>query len=89
MQRDRHYWANRFKEALSGRGEPLRILAAVSTHTTFLQYSMRDVKRAFESLGHRCVFLEEQTPYDIMGPQTYHKAIRELDADLRDTLPRR
>ena len=80
--REVRYWAKRFDEALSGRGEPLRILAGVSTHTTFLQYSMRDAKRAFESLGHRCVVLTEKTPYQIVGPLTYHHAIREFDPDL-------
>ena len=81
-KRDRAYWANRFMEALSGRGEPLRVLAAVSTHTTFLQYSMRDAQRAFESLGHRCVVLTEQSAHEIISPLSYHRAIRELDPDL-------
>lgn len=80
--RVRAHWARRFDEALSGRGQPLRILAGVSTHTTFLQYSMRDAKRAFESLGHQCAVLTEGTPYDIVGPLSYQKAIRELDPDL-------
>ena len=80
--RDRTYWANRFREALSSRGEPLRILAAVSTHTTFLQYSMRDAIGAFEALGHRCVLLTEKTCYDVISPFTYHQAIRDLDPDL-------
>ena len=80
--RDRSYWAKRFGEALSGEGKPLRILAAVSTHTTFLQYSMRDAKRAFDSLGYECVVLTEQAPYEIISPLTYHNAIRDLDPDL-------
>ncbi|MCH9023160.1 MAG: hypothetical protein IID32_10415 [Planctomycetes bacterium] len=80
--RDPAYWARRFEQALSGEGPPLRILAGVSTHTTFLQYSMRDAQRAFESLGHRCTVLTEKTPYTLIGPLTYHKAIRELDPDL-------
>ena len=80
--RDRAYWSNRFAEALSGSGQPLRILAAVSTHTTFLQYSMRDAIRAFEALGHKCVLLTEKTPYSIIGPLTYHQTIRDLDPDL-------
>jgi hypothetical protein len=80
--RGAQYWARRFEEALSGRGAPLRILAAVSTHTTFLQHSMRDAKRAFESLGHKCVVLTEKTPYTVVGRLTYHIAIRELDPDL-------
>ncbi len=76
------YWAKRLDESLSGRGAPLRILTAVSTHTTFLQYSIRDARRAFESLGHKCVVLTERAPYHIISPLTYHNAIRELDPDL-------
>ncbi|MGB2984285.1 MAG: glycosyltransferase [Phycisphaerae bacterium] len=79
---DVHHWAKRFDEALSGRGEPLRILAAVSTHTTFLQHSMRDAKRAFESLGHKCIVLTEKTSYHTIGLLTYHNTIREFDPDL-------
>ncbi len=80
--RDMHYWSGRFDEALTGRGDPLRILAPVSTHTTFLQYSMRDARQAFEALGHRCIVLTETTPHHIIGPLTYHKTIREFDPEL-------
>ncbi len=80
--RNTSYWAKRFDDALSGHGEPLRILASVSTHTTFLQHSMRDAKRALESLGHRCVVLTEKTPYTVTGPLTYHNAVRALNPDV-------
>jgi len=80
--RDLRFWSNRFDEALSGRGAPLRILAAVSTHTTFLQYSMRDAKRAFESLGHQCEVLIEKTCYQITSPLHFHRAVLELDPDV-------
>jgi len=80
--RDVSYWARRFDEALSGREEPLRILAAVSKHTTFLQYSMRDAQRALEAMGHRCVVLSEKTNYQVTGAMTFHGAIRRLDPDL-------
>ena len=80
--RDMRYWATRFENALNGRGEPLRILAAVSTHTTFLQYSVRDVKRALEALGHECMVLSEKTPYEKTSPLTYYDAIRDFDPDL-------
>ncbi len=76
------FWAHRFEEALGNNGPPLRILAAVSTHTTFLQHSMRDAKRALEALGHQCVVLTESTPYTTTSPRTFHRAIREMDPDL-------
>ncbi len=80
--RDSNYWSNRFTEALNGCGEPLRILAAVSIHTTFLKHSMRDAKRALESLGHQVHVLSEDRPYAMIGPLTYHYAIREFDPDV-------
>jgi len=80
--RDRTHWSKRFDEALSGQGKPLSIVAAVSVHTTFLQYSMEDTRRAFESLGHRMVVLKERRPYEVVHPMTYHQAIREHEADL-------
>ncbi|UCF34011.1 MAG: hypothetical protein JSV78_01635, partial [Phycisphaerales bacterium] len=80
--RDLTYWAERLSKALSGKDEPLRVLAVVSTHTSFLQYSMEDVRRALEELGHKCTVLMEDTHYEVPGPLTYHKAIRELEPDL-------
>lgn len=80
--RDVRYWALRFDEALSGRGEPLRIVSAVSTHTTFLQHSMRDAKAALEALGHRVEVLTERRCFDVISPLRYHDAIRDRDADL-------
>ena len=80
--RDLQYWAKRFDEALSGRGEPLRIVSAVSTHTTFLQHSMRDARAALEALGHRVEVLTERRCFDVISPLRYHDAIRNLDADL-------
>jgi hypothetical protein len=80
--RDAAYWANRFAEALGGEGEPLRVLSVVSTHTTFLKYSMRDVQRALEDLGHRCLVLTEHNPYTIVGSLTQHRAIRGFNPDL-------
>ncbi len=80
--RDLPYWAKRFDEALSGQGEPLRILAAVSRHTTFLQYSMRDAKRALEAQGHQCIVLTESSDHHVTSPITYHRTIEQLRPDL-------
>lgn len=81
---DLAHWSRRFAEAASSQGaaRPLRILSAVSTHTTFLQHSMRDARRALESLGHEVRVLTEEKPFTIIGPLTYHQAIREFEPDL-------
>lgn len=80
--RDITYWTDRFEQALSGHGEPLRILGMVSTHTTFLQHSMRDARRAFEKLGHSCEIISEKTSYEVISAITYQNAIRKLNPDL-------
>jgi hypothetical protein len=80
--RDAAYWAKRYQTALSGGGAPLRILSAVSRHTTFLQYSLRDAQRALEALGHQCVVLTEQSDHTTTGVLSIHRAVRELDPDL-------
>ncbi len=80
--RDIRYWADRFAEATTGKGRSLRILSAVSTHTSFLQHSMRDARRALEALGHEVRVLTEDRPFTIIGPLTYHAAIRDFDPDV-------
>lgn len=80
--RDGCYWARRFAEALDGSGPPLRILATVSTHTTFLQYSMRDAARAIRQSGHSIEVMTETRPFTTVGLGTYHRRIREFDPDL-------
>lgn len=74
--------ARRFAEVLDGTGPPLRILCATSTHTTFLQHSMRDAERALTSLGCVCRVMKEETHYDILSPAAYHEAIQDFKPDL-------
>ncbi|MHC5112099.1 MAG: CgeB family protein, partial [Planctomycetota bacterium] len=80
--RDQAYWADRFRSAMRGHGEPLRVLSAVSVHTTFLKHSMRDAHEALRSLGHRCELLTETTHFEHISPLAYHRAIREFMPDL-------
>lgn len=80
--RDLAHWADRFSKALSGDDKPLRVLGVVSRHTTFLKYSMRDVQRALEELGHECRVLTEHNDHTVVGALTQHCAIREFDPDV-------
>lgn len=79
-RRDRAWWGRRFSEAEREGG--LRVLAAVSQHTTFLKHSMRDAVRALTHLGHRCIVLTESNHYETVAPLTYHKTIREFEPDV-------
>lgn len=80
--RDAAYWSRRFDEALEGTGQPLRILSAVSIHTTFLQYSLRDATQALEELGCETRLLTEQSNHHVIGNSTYHRVIEEFNPDL-------
>ncbi|HEY3241809.1 MAG TPA: glycosyltransferase [Phycisphaerae bacterium] len=80
--RDVHYWARRFRAALEGSGPPLRILSFVSRHTTFLQYSMRDARRAFESLGCQHRVITERSDHHGIAASRYHDEVADFDPDL-------
>ncbi len=80
-ERGFHWWAERFSEAGRG-GAPLRVLATVSTHTSFLQYSMRDAVAALHLLGCEVRLLTERSPHECVSPETYHAAVREFDPDV-------
>jgi hypothetical protein len=80
--RDARYWARRFEAALSGAGPPLRVLATVSTRTTYLQYSMRDALDALETLGCQTRLLIETRRFEIVSAEAYHQVIGDFDPDL-------
>ncbi|MBI5864828.1 MAG: glycosyltransferase family 1 protein [Planctomycetes bacterium] len=79
---DTRHWAERFCSAWVEKKRPLRVLAAISTHTTFLQYSMNDALHALERLGCRTRLLTDPRPHETIGVATYHAAVREFDPDL-------
>ena len=80
--RDIRHWYARLTAALTANGQPLSIVTAVSVHTTFLQYSMEDTRKALEALGHRLTVLKETRPFEVIHPLAYHDAIRKHNADL-------
>ncbi|HVP13536.1 MAG TPA: glycosyltransferase [Phycisphaerae bacterium] len=77
------YWAERFT---AGRGEKLRILGMTSRFTTVLQYSMRDLKAAFERLGHDFRLLIEESDHDLLPPVHIAEAIEEFNPDMIFTI---
>lgn len=79
--RDATYHAARFASALSG-GPPLRVLARVGLHTSFLKYSMRDAQRALERRGCVVRVLIERRPFERIHDLSFHAALREFRPDL-------
>ncbi len=78
--RNAAFWARRFERGPKESG--LRVLCPVSRFTTFLQYSMRDVARAFERMGHETRFVTEQTDFAKIPTMTYLRSLRDFQPDL-------
>lgn len=45
------WWAARYADALSGKGERLRVLLSTTRYSTFVQHSTRDLAAALEAAG--------------------------------------
>ncbi len=73
------HWAERFGQS-SGKG--LRVLGLTSRFTTVLQYSMRDLKGAFERLGHEFRLLLEDNDYDLLPQAGTAEVIGSFKPDL-------
>jgi len=84
--RDAAWWAKRYHDALAAdgraQGEPLRILAITSRHTTFLQYSIRDCLKVLDRFNHRTRLLIEPTPHQPLDVLTAMRAQAEFEPDL-------
>jgi len=50
--KDAAYWRKRYDEAVSGRGERLRVLGITSRFSTVLKYSMMELAEAVRAVGH-------------------------------------
>jgi len=79
-QRDRAWWAERFKRGLAEGG--LRVLCPVSRFTTFLRHSMEDVANTFRRLGHQVMTISEQTDFAKIPTLTYLRSLRDFQPDL-------
>ena len=73
------HWAKRWSDGPSGK---LRVLGMVSRFTTVLQYSMRDLKAAFEGHGHEFRLLIEENHHDVLPPQRIAEVIEQFRPDL-------
>lgn len=76
------YWNERFQSAWVRRERPLRVLAAVSMHTTFLQHAMRDALHAMEQLGCKTRLLSDPRSFEKISLAAHHNAVREFDPDV-------
>ncbi len=58
-ERGAGWWAARYAGALSGTGEPLRVLVSTTRYSTYVQHASRDIAAAFEAVGCRTRLLLE------------------------------
>ncbi|MCG8409091.1 MAG: glycosyltransferase [Phycisphaerales bacterium] len=72
------HWPDRFGDV----ERPLRVLGLTSRFTTVLQHSMRDLKSAFERLGHHFDLSIEENNHDLVLPRHIAREIESLRPDL-------
>lgn len=80
--RDLAWWRDRFRAALSGNGEPLRVLIPTCRYTTFVQHASRDLAGAFERMGLRAEILIEPDDSSRLSATGYLHAIERSRPDL-------
>ncbi|UCE61728.1 MAG: hypothetical protein JSU63_08260 [Phycisphaerales bacterium] len=71
------HWRRRLESS-----EPPRILGLTSRFTTYLQYSMRDCRSAFERLGHHFETRIEENDHDLPSSHVNAAAVADLKPDL-------
>jgi len=66
--KDVSYWQRRYEQALSGEGEPLRVLGLTSRYTTVLQHSMTEMQAALRAAGHEMIVAMEPDDHSVENP---------------------
>lgn len=82
IERDAGWWAERYRDALSGEGEPLRVLLPSCRFTTFVQHAARDLEEAFRASGMRVQTLIEPDESTKLTSVAHARALAEFDPDL-------
>ncbi len=80
--RDAGWWSVRYREALSGRGERLRVLIPTCRYSTFVRHASEDLSRAFERAGVEARVLIEPDSASRLSASGYLRAIESFRPDL-------
>lgn len=78
--RDAAFWHDRFAHA--GPDDPLRVLCVTSRFSTFLQYSMRDLRAAFERAGLVTRLAIEDRDHTLLAPDALLETVMSFRPDL-------
>lgn len=76
------YWRERFDEALSGRGKPLRVLLPTCRYSTFVRHSAEDMAEAVRAAGHEALVLIEPDDCSRFSTVAYLRAFDDFQPDL-------
>lgn len=82
LGRDAKVWAQRYDEALSGRGEPLRVLVCSSLLSTYIRHAAGDLAAAINDAGHQAELLMEPDRYSRISAWAYWKRLADFKPDM-------
>lgn len=80
--RDARWWAERYREALSGEGPPLNVVIPTCRYSTYIQFASRDLAKAFERAGCRAEVLIEPDTSSRLSLAAYLEAFEGGAPDL-------
>jgi hypothetical protein len=80
-RRDAAYWSARYADALSGRGRPLRVVLPTTRFSTFLRYSVQDLRDALEARGCEVRTLVERSEYSRLTAISYLGMVADFEPD--------
>lgn len=80
--RDAAWWAERYRAALSGAGEPLRVLIPTCLYSTFVRHASDDLARALRRAGMDARVLIEPDHASRLSASGYLRAIEAHRPDL-------
>lgn len=80
--RDAAWWADRYRAALSGAGEPLRVLIPTCLYSTFVRHASDDLARAIRRAGMDARVLIEPDHSSRLSASGYLRAIEAHRPDL-------
>lgn len=76
------HWAQRFREALAGTGEPLRVLVPTARNSTFIKHASGDLVDAFNRIGMRARLLIEPDDSTRFAVPSYLRQFADFAPDL-------
>ncbi len=76
------WWCGRYRDALAGGGEPLRVLIPSCRYSTYVRHASADIAAAFDSIGCRSRVLIEPDDSSIFSNCAHARVIEEMRPDL-------